>query len=499
MEHEQFDDLARSLGGEDGTRRTLLRLVVGGALGALAARLGLAEITAAKPKRPKLKLKLKDRHAHHPATKSQTHPQQSGGTQTEGRHQNERKNRPAAGFRCPAAARCHVIQQDTAAAEVDVQSCAGKSGARDLCDTAMHSRDFRTLVKHLRATGFSLARDPRPTIDFYKVRGKGTRAEDIFVLRFVKRSTGQEALLRYGEAPHGEHVATYAFIQKDDLPISLLAVDDNGKMTKTPVGENAQSGQRRAPSRRAGRSAGVARSNPDNPYDGQADELCSECPLVCKTLGSMECGLLILLLTRGNKEAAATLGPLCAKPAEAGCKPYCNSMIGPLLEDDSKNCGACGHGCAGQERCCAGQCAQCCSGERPCPNGTCVAEDECCPDAIPPSCGECEERVCENGDYVCRCQDECNCPPGKPFNRELCICGECVARCNPETGMFDQIGCEAGEACIRGQCTRICPPNDYPKATQVCCGGNEWGMDCICLLPGTPCRPGGEVGCDFRP
>jgi hypothetical protein len=48
MDHEQFDDLTRTVVGEGGTRRALLRLLVSGVLGGLAARLGLDEVTAAQ-------------------------------------------------------------------------------------------------------------------------------------------------------------------------------------------------------------------------------------------------------------------------------------------------------------------------------------------------------------------------------------------------------------------------------------------------------------------
>jgi hypothetical protein len=50
MDHSHFDELARSLGGEGGTRRALLRLLAGGTL-ATIARFGLAAVTAARPHR----------------------------------------------------------------------------------------------------------------------------------------------------------------------------------------------------------------------------------------------------------------------------------------------------------------------------------------------------------------------------------------------------------------------------------------------------------------
>jgi hypothetical protein len=69
MESETFDALTRSAGGEAGTRRVLLRLLAGGALGVLATRLGLAEDATAKAKQHQAKAKQKrgpqaERKAH---------------------------------------------------------------------------------------------------------------------------------------------------------------------------------------------------------------------------------------------------------------------------------------------------------------------------------------------------------------------------------------------------------------------------------------------------
>ena len=63
MDHGRFDDLARSVVGGEGARRSLLRLLAGGALGGVAARLGLGELVVAKSKRkPKRKGKADARH-----------------------------------------------------------------------------------------------------------------------------------------------------------------------------------------------------------------------------------------------------------------------------------------------------------------------------------------------------------------------------------------------------------------------------------------------------
>ena len=54
MDAGQFDGLTRSVASDVGTRRAVLRLLAGGALGGLVARLGLVEVTAAKKKHKKL-------------------------------------------------------------------------------------------------------------------------------------------------------------------------------------------------------------------------------------------------------------------------------------------------------------------------------------------------------------------------------------------------------------------------------------------------------------
>jgi hypothetical protein len=57
MDHRDFDALTRSALAAGGSRRALLRLLAGSALGGVAARLGLAEDAAAKAKRRQAKSK----------------------------------------------------------------------------------------------------------------------------------------------------------------------------------------------------------------------------------------------------------------------------------------------------------------------------------------------------------------------------------------------------------------------------------------------------------
>ena len=58
----------------------------------------------------------------------------------------------------------------------------------------------------------------------------------------------------------------------------------------------------------------------------------------------------------------------------------------------------------------------CCPEQRLCEDGSCIAREECCPEAPAPLCDPCEDVVCSNGVLVCQGtegDDECvQCPEG---------------------------------------------------------------------------------------
>jgi hypothetical protein len=77
MDHGRFDDLTRSVSGASESRRAVLRLLTGGAMAGLAARLGLADETGANDRYDKRKAKP-HRKARRP-----------GAVQTQGKHKGK--------------------------------------------------------------------------------------------------------------------------------------------------------------------------------------------------------------------------------------------------------------------------------------------------------------------------------------------------------------------------------------------------------------------------
>ncbi|MFN8594289.1 MAG: hypothetical protein U0031_22775 [Thermomicrobiales bacterium] len=527
MDHDTFDALTRALDSASGTRRTLMRLLVGGAVGAVTRRLGLSDAArAAETHHPA----PTHSHRHRPGPTASpahaAHPRPAA--RTSKKHNHRPATPPIAGFVCPPAARCKLVAEDRATGAIEFAACEAGDDAKDLCASAAKSANFRALANHLHDSGFALDDQSRSALDLYRVQQDGTPREDVLVFRFHHRKRGETVLLRYGRAPSGTQSSTYAFVQRDDIPATLLAVGAHRSVTTTSVAELPGAGENKATSGRTSGRRGVrAAANPDNPYDGQAKDLCQQCPVVCKTLGSMECSLLVLLLSRGNAAAAAILGPLCSKPAEAGCGPYCQSMIAPALEDDPQNCGACGHTCDGQQLCCSGLCVDqyrdpgncggcghrcqdgaceggrcqrrcpegqdtcCADGERQCPDGTCVASSACC----------FTEKRCNDG--TCIDRDAC-CPGEKRCSDGTCIApNECCSDvptpiCDPCEATVCRDGvrvCEATDICGRKCGEGYCPVD----ATR--CLGNDGDFEGVCCgTTGCRCASGyqGGVGCNGK-
>lgn len=91
MDHARFDAWTRSIVTRPGRRRSLLRLVAGSTLGVVAAHLGVAEGTEAKPRQHRRK--RRSSHRHETATRAQGHGKPSGGVQSERKHKHKGKHR----------------------------------------------------------------------------------------------------------------------------------------------------------------------------------------------------------------------------------------------------------------------------------------------------------------------------------------------------------------------------------------------------------------------
>jgi hypothetical protein len=84
MDHGQFDALTRTVG-DGGTRRAVVRLLAVATLGGFVARLGLADVTAAKGKKHKAKSKRQ--------RKSQAERKAQGQLQAAGKHKGKKRHK----------------------------------------------------------------------------------------------------------------------------------------------------------------------------------------------------------------------------------------------------------------------------------------------------------------------------------------------------------------------------------------------------------------------
>ena len=127
-----------------------------------------------------------------------------------------------------------------------------------------------------------------------------------------------------------------------------------------------------------------------------------------------------------------------------------------------------GQCCPGKRRCADGSCIsrdQCCSDEWGCDDGSCVPVGGCCPDAAPPSCGACEEEVCENGWLVCRPIRQC--PANEVIDPATCQC-ECP---QGSVVLADGVCCPSERACnanAAGRATTCCSVETICVAGEVC-------------------------------
>jgi hypothetical protein len=166
-------------------------------------------------------------------------------------------------------------------------------------------------------------------------------------------------------------------------------------------------------------------------------------------------------------DAENDAGFACIDPATMCCPDEKRCASGCVYrkaccEEDRPRCGPCGDICVnGTWRCSAGN---------PCADGSCVAQDACCPEQWTCADGTCvaqdqccqEEKPCGAG--VCVSANQC-CPGEKP-----CAGGSCVAEtaCCPDQKLCD--GSCIGEA----ECCADDPtPQCHEGAELICCNG-QW-------------------------
>ena len=140
VDHDTFDALTRTAATDGGTRRTLLRLLAGSALGAVAARLGLAEEAAAKAKQHKGKAKRKHHlapsqpdQADHAAAKSPGHPASSG-VQSERKRRHHHKPPPLPPG-CEDCTECQMCKDGACVRDPDLERvrCQGSGATCGYC------------------------------------------------------------------------------------------------------------------------------------------------------------------------------------------------------------------------------------------------------------------------------------------------------------------------------------------------------------------------------
>jgi hypothetical protein len=116
-----------------------------------------------------------------------------------------------------------------------------------------------------------------------------------------------------------------------------------------------------------------------------------------------------------------------------------------------------------------GLCPSDCTGRggRCCADGSCLAIDQCCPDAPPPVCGACDVQACDHGVMVC-VSLEVPCVGDLDFNPQTCRC-ECpsgsdllddgLTCCPHAKACYFNDGrptgcCTGGDTCVEGNlCT----------------------------------------------
>jgi hypothetical protein len=143
MDDIAFDALTRSAVTDISTRRTLVRLLVGTALGAVTSRLGLTEDTEAKAKPHSGKSKRKHQQPTHTSQERQArqHPTSSGGVQSEGKGKGKGKGKghkpPPLPPGCKNCNACQECKNGTCVPDTSQERvrCEGSGAACGYCQS----------------------------------------------------------------------------------------------------------------------------------------------------------------------------------------------------------------------------------------------------------------------------------------------------------------------------------------------------------------------------
>jgi len=400
------------------------------------------------------------------------------------------------GVTCPPEIKCSSIQYSDTEIQMFDGGCGtyfhegGPGPYEALCDKDFLNPDFSKLRRYLFSKGF---RDAGELEGFVTENDQFTLYEEVLVARLAKKTTGEKAIIRYGDDREGTK-STYAVVTKGGVGKYVLFVNKSGEVAKRLAGDFTLSGA--AASIKFDPSFAYATSSvSDNPWSPRSPHygahLCEYCEFQCN-LAFGGAGVVFSVLFSLPGWAAASLGVLSGTFADKlACKKNCAQQIFDVTQHDNFVCGGCPapgqpgvvcdtlHG----QQCCKGECvstfkpANCGGCGNVCGSGINAHSPTCCTNVCtnleisPNHCGEChnpclEGQICDAGKCRCLsgqelCNDKCidKCPAGQRRNPSTCVCEQvpcadlpCPADCN-----------DCPDCCIK-QCLAI-----HGNATRIGC------------------------------
>jgi hypothetical protein len=339
-----------------------------------------------------------------------------------------------------------------------------------VCPEAWWDPHFYKVMHYLLAHGF---RRDGETQTWLHLKD-GLNYQVVIVVPFAKKSTGQKALLRFGEINATEEFSAYALVQKGGVQQYVLYLAKDGTIKKL-LPDTATAPNSTAPS--GASTSAPATSSADTSLDAltgastttdlgaptYASYMCQYCGFLCGFPAAGACFIAGLVLTKSPKIAAG-LGFACDHiVGDIACDDVCKDVINDATQWDELNCGGCGNDsaqfvcAAGVEICCKSTCTTRKTDENNC--GVCGVK-----------CGP-EEPTCCNGfcwdlntsaKHCGKCGNACG--TGQVCKRGVCVDTECGS---------NKVTCTADMPdCCGGQCRKPCvPPDDHRNTDCRCVGG----------------------------